>query len=112
MTGNRIYNPTSKASDLPGTTPPKDAAFISSSEASHDFIFSSKLSFGSVDDSFSSSLLKTRDSCVFTLGRYLVDGTKATQQDGIKSTTKRINIQNIVCGDFKSIQRMTKDNIM
>ena len=51
--GNAIYSPISNASDRfsvleleeePGMTPPSVAAFISSSVASHDFIFSSRLS--------------------------------------------------------------------
>ena len=61
MMGNAIYRPTSNASALPpailsaspeaapapmrvpGTIPPRVAALISSSDASHDFIFSSRL---------------------------------------------------------------------
>lgn len=49
MIGNAMYRPTSNASVLsaafppPGTTPPRVAALISSSDASQDFIFSSKL---------------------------------------------------------------------
>ena len=49
MIGKAMYKPTSNASvfsprpELPGTIPPSDAALISSSDASHDFIFSSKL---------------------------------------------------------------------
>ena len=74
MIGKAIYKPTSKASVLPesaeslappilvpGTTPPSVAAFISSSDASHDFIFSSKLTVVGVvvedDDSVVSSAI-------------------------------------------------------
>lgn len=43
--GKAMYSPISNASDrFSGMTPPSVAAFISSSDASHDFIFSSRLS--------------------------------------------------------------------
>ena len=63
MIGNAMYRPTSNASALPalspalpapmrvpGTIPPSVAALISSSDASHDFIFSSRLLVDDDDD--------------------------------------------------------------
>eukprot|EP00565_Helicotheca_tamesis_P007946 CAMPEP_0185727980 /NCGR_PEP_ID=MMETSP1171-20130828/3488_1 /TAXON_ID=374046 /ORGANISM="Helicotheca tamensis, Strain CCMP826" /LENGTH=128 /DNA_ID=CAMNT_0028396629 /DNA_START=140 /DNA_END=526 /DNA_ORIENTATION=- len=60
MNGNMMYNPRSNPSMPPpelGDSPPRDAARTSSSEASHDFILSSRDSFddGVATDSADSS---------------------------------------------------------
>ena len=54
--GKAMYSPISNASDrFSGMTPPSVAAFSSSSEASHDFIFSSRVSVDDEEDEASCS---------------------------------------------------------
>jgi hypothetical protein len=61
MNGNIIHKPTSKPSDRAGTIPPSVAPLISSSVASHDFIFFSRDTLAALSSSVSSSAILSRD---------------------------------------------------
>jgi hypothetical protein len=80
MNGNIIQSPTSKPSDLFcsfGTTPPSVAALISSSVASHDFIFSFRDAFAALASSVVTSVTSVTSSSTLLRRDELFALTKA-----------------------------------
>jgi hypothetical protein len=109
--GNIIQSPTSKPSARGfGTIPPSVAALISSSEASHDFIFSSRDTFAAVvSPSVSSSTLLRRDELFALTKARLPQRLLATDEilegDVKASTQGALQINTITSASMRRIGR-------